>query len=201
MQVGSVRYPAQLLKIILPVLYRGEVGAEYVARVVHPKEHWASHWVRCGPMLGAQRLCGLRVVEIFGFRAVSRTRHICPMLLPHFLREADYKNVIAAFRACLSRSKFHAVGSTSSCIAFRQQFRSARVQRFSSSRRWQVGSQEYVSMESHRECQSAFPAALQKFAKICTNLQITSLFAHIITAKLLQSRQLHYKLQFGLQTN
>ena len=107
-------------------------------------------------MLGAQRLCGLRVVEIFGFRAVSRTRHICPMLLPHFLREADYKNVIAAFRACLSRSKFHAVGSTSSCIAFRQQFRSARVQRFSSSRRWQVGSQEYVSMESHRECQSAF---------------------------------------------
>ena len=79
-------------------------------------------------MLGAQRLCGLRVVEIFGFRAVSRTRHICPMLLPHFLREADYKNVIAAFRACLSRSKFHAVGSTSSCIAFHvhQQFRSAR---------------------------------------------------------------------------
>ena len=44
---------------------RGEVGAEYMARVVHPKQHWASHWVRCGPMLGAQRLCGLRVVGNF----------------------------------------------------------------------------------------------------------------------------------------
>ena len=36
-----------------------------MARVVHPKQHWASHWVRCGPMLGAQRLCGLRVVGNF----------------------------------------------------------------------------------------------------------------------------------------
>ena len=35
-------------------------------------------------------------------------------------------------------------------------------------------------------------AALQKFAKICTNLQIAPLFVHIITAKLLQNRQLHY---------
>ena len=97
MQVGSVRYPAQLLKIILPVLYRGEVGAEYVARVVHPKEHWASHWVRCGPMLGAQRLCGLRVVDIFRIPCSFCAPGFCPMLQPHFLRKADNKNVIAAF--------------------------------------------------------------------------------------------------------
>ena len=35
-------------------------------------------------------------------------------------------------------------------------------------------------------------AALQKFAKICTKLQIATLFVHIITAKLLQRHQLHY---------
>ena len=34
--------------------------------------------------------------------------------------------------------------------------------------------------------------ALRKFAKIGTNLQIATLFVHIITAKLLQKRQLHY---------
>ena len=35
-------------------------------------------------------------------------------------------------------------------------------------------------------------AALQKFAKISTNLQIALLFVHIKTAKLLQNRQLRY---------
>ena len=32
----------------------------------------------------------------------------------------------------------------------------------------------------------------EKFAKIGTNLQIATLFVHIITAKLLQKHQLHY---------
>ena len=34
--------------------------------------------------------------------------------------------------------------------------------------------------------------ALQKFAKTGTNLQIATLFVHIVTAEMLQKRQLHY---------
>ena len=62
-----------------------------MARVVHPKQHWASHWVRCGPMLGAQRLCGLRVVGNFRIPCSFSHPADAQMLLPHFPRKADYK--------------------------------------------------------------------------------------------------------------
>ena len=58
-------FTSAMIYFRLPPWQRGEVGAEYMARVVQVKQHWASHWVRCGPMLGAQRLCGLRIVGNF----------------------------------------------------------------------------------------------------------------------------------------
>ena len=56
------------------------VTAEYVARDVHGKQHWASHWVSCGPMLGVQKLWDLRIVEKFSDSRQLFAPGTCPMI-------------------------------------------------------------------------------------------------------------------------
>ena len=81
-----------------------------MARVVHPKQHWASHWVRCGPMLGAQRLCGLRVGGNFripcSFSHPADAQCYCHTSLGRrIIKKRSQRS-----RACPPYSELHAVG-------------------------------------------------------------------------------------------
>ena len=89
---------------------RGEVGAEYMARVVHPKQHWASHWVRCGPMLGAQRLCGLRVGGNFRIPCSFSHPADAQCYSHTSLGRRIIKKRSQRSRACPPYSELHAVG-------------------------------------------------------------------------------------------